>query len=148
MVRMKSLLFGGFVLLLLLTGCYLVSGERTETVPLEEPDGAGELTVRFVSADGETENSLATGYPLTDMVVDVVVVAEEGELTLEIISARRTPPLAVSGRYGMAGQGVANVQTDGAGEIKYRITASEVRNGNYVIRYRIRVTPTPTPSTP
>jgi hypothetical protein len=135
----------GFVLLLLLGGCYLSSGERSDQTPLV-PGGVGEYAVQLVSADGSERRVFATDWPIREMVVEVVVESEKGELILEILNPDFTTALTVSGRYGMSAEGRIIVATDGAGHINYRITANEVYHGSFRVQYYVYEKPAPTPS--
>ncbi len=143
--RIRSLFFV-LPLLLILAGCYLVSGERVETVPLEG-DGEGTLLVEFVSADGRTRREFLTGQLVVDLSVVVTATTEWGELRLEILDADLSTALVVESRYGLAGAGQTVIKTDGAGRINYRVIAQEVRKGAYSLRYQVAETPpTPTPT--
>lgn len=136
----------GGMLLLLLTGCFLVSGERLFRTP--GPAG-GEVQVRFVSADGETERRISLGRPLTPVRLEVTVEVDWGELDVEVIGEGLVSLLHVRARYGQAGQGTVLARSDVDGSIRLRVRANEARNGRYTIRYTFqesRPTPTPTPA--
>ncbi len=136
----------GGMLLLLLTGCFLVSGERLFQTP--GPTG-GEVQVRFVSADGETERRISLGRPLTPVRLEVAVEVDWGELDVEVIGEGLVPLLRVQARYGQAGQGTVLARSDVDGSIRLHVRANEARNGRYTIRYTFqggKPTPTPTPT--
>lgn len=128
---------------LILAGCFLVSGERTFQTP--GPSG-GEVQVRFVSADGETERRIPLGRPLAWVRLEVLVEVDWGELSVEIIGKDLVPLLGVRARYGQAGQGTTLARSDVDGTIRLHVQASEARNGRYTIRYTFQVPPTPTPT--
>lgn len=133
------------LLVLPLTGCYLVSGERTqEATP--NPQGVGTLEVRFVTSDGQMDREIMLGVPKAPVLVDMVVRAEGGELTLSFLDPEFNPLLTVTGGYGLEGRGSAEIQTDERGRLLVRITANEARDGAYTIRYQLQVLPTPTPT--
>ncbi len=134
---------GGMLLLLLLTGCFLVSGERLFETP--RPSG-GEAQVRFVSADGETERRISLGRPLAWVRLEVTVEVDWGELSVEVIGEDLVPLLRVRARYGQAGQGTTLARSDVDGTIRLRVRASEARNGRYTVRYTFQASPTPTPT--
>ncbi|MGB9722791.1 MAG: hypothetical protein ACP5OO_08250 [Chloroflexia bacterium] len=133
----------GMGLFLLLTGCFIVSGERLSETPL--PSG-GEIQVRFVSADGEAERRVSLGRPLAPVKLEVAVQVDWGELSVEVIGEDLVPLLNVRARYGQAGQGTALARTDADGQIRLHLRADEARNGRYTIHYFWSPTPTPLPS--
>ncbi len=147
MSRWRMALLGALLALsFLLGGCYLVSGEQ-QRLATPAADGAGEIAVQFVSADGRSQPEYVVGSPVSPVQLEVLVSAEQGDLTLEILDADLSTVLTVAGRYGLPGRGSVVVRTDGAGRIKFRVIAVEVRNGAYTIRYRPPpAAPTPTPS--
>lgn len=131
----------------LLASCYLVSGERVETIPLEETR-PGVYTVQFVSSDGEDYRSLETGIPTAPFIVEVGVRTEQGELVVAVLDPRQEVQLAVTARLEVQDSGQATVRADGDGKILLRITATEARGGAYTVRYRLAAPLTPTPTSP
>jgi len=141
---LRRAILGGIGLLLLLTGCFLVSGERRLETP--GPSG-GEVQVRFVSADGEGERRIPLGRPLALVRLEVTVEVDWGELSLQVIGEDLVPLLSVRSRYGQAGQGTTLARSDADGAIRLRLRADEARNGRYTLRYTfLPPTPVPTPS--
>ncbi len=132
---------GGMFFLLLLAGCFLVSGERIFKTP--RPSG-GEVQIRFVSADGEAERRISLGRPLAWVRLDVNVEVDWGKLSVEVIGEDLVPLLGVQARYGQAGQGGTLARSDVDGTIRLRVRAHEARNGRYTIRYTFQIPPTPT----
>ena len=55
------------------------------------------------------------GLPVSPVLLEVTVSAEQGDLTLEFLDSDLATVLTVSGRYGLPGSGRVIVQTDGAG---------------------------------
>jgi hypothetical protein len=128
-----------------LAGCYLASGERMIPETLS-PDGIGQTSAQFVNADGTTEREILVGQPAILVELDVAASAEWGELILEFLAPDGSTMLTVESRYGRAGRGSAIVVSDEAGQVRYRVTSREARNGSYTIRYRTQAVPTPTPA--
>lgn len=132
-------------LLLLLAGCYLVSGQQIDQVPLAGEE-EGRYAVEFVSADGVTEADLQIGLP--DVPVRLLVSAEVewGELALEFYDPDGSPVLTVESRYGRPGRGIEFTRSNEEGLVHYQVRAHEAKKGTYTIRYRIQEKPTPTPT--
>jgi hypothetical protein len=133
------------LLALLLTGCYLASGEEVETVPLS-PNGDGELSVAFVTADGTSLEELLIGEADVSIRLLVSAEVEWGELVIEFLNADDAVGWAVESRYGRPGQGIHYLRSDENGLVRYRLRVHEARNGSYTIRYRVQEPPTPTPT--
>ncbi|MGC8873069.1 MAG: hypothetical protein ACP5SI_01305 [Chloroflexia bacterium] len=148
--RPRRFPIGRIALMLLLVGtagCYLASGERTALVPAD-PFGRGEVSGRFVSADGDTAREIPVGPASVLVAVELSVEVERGELTLELLSPEGNPVVAATARYGRHGRANGVVLTDEAGRLHYRLLAREAGNGAYSIRYRSTWLPTPTPTPP
>lgn len=135
------------LLVLLLTSCYLVSGERVETTPWEGMQ-AGLYTVRFVSADGEVRRTIETGVPLAPFVVEVSVQTQQGELVVVVLDSTQTNLITVTARLGIPGVGQTEVYADEDGRLLLHVKATEARSGVYTVSYRLAapLTPTPTPT--
>lgn len=136
------------LLLLLLGGCYLASGERVENVTME-PEGSGQLVSSFVQADGSAYREVMTGIFSGRVLLEVDVLVDEGELTLQVYNSDGMLALTVQSVWGSPGQGSVVVFSGASGQVPFRLQAAEARNGSYTIRYtappRPGRTPTPTP---
>jgi hypothetical protein len=147
MSRRWRLLASCVLLLFLLAGCYLVSGERVDTMPMTETR-PGVYTVRFVSADGQAYRDVQTGMANVPVIVDVSSQTQQGELIIAVLDVYSSPEFTVTARYGLQGQGNGVIRTDDEGRITLRIGATEARSGAYTVRFRLQVPPTPTPTSP
>lgn len=135
------------MLLVLLAGCYLVSGERVDTMPLTVTR-PGVYTASFVSADGQAYRDVQTGIATAPVVVEVSSQTEQGELVIEVLNVASSPVFTATARFGLPGQGSGVIRTDSAGRFVLRITATEAHSGTYTVRFRLQVTPTPTSTLP
>jgi len=131
----------------LVTSCYLVSGERIETAPLEETQ-AGLYAVTFVSSDGQTYRTIDTGIASAPFVVEVSTQTEQGELTVEILDLRGDTAATIVARLGVPESGQATIRTDVDGLFTLRLTATEARSGSYTVYYYLAAPLTPTPTSP
>jgi hypothetical protein len=135
------------MLLFLLASCYLVSGERVETIPMEETR-PGVYTAQFVSADGEDYDAIETGIPKAPIIVDVSARTDQGELIVVILDQDQSSAVTVTARLGVQDTGQATVRTDAEGKFMLRIIATESRSGAYTVRFRLVAPLTPTPTSP
>lgn len=147
-MRRRWFVYGLFIaLLLLLSGCFLISGQRIS----EEPPGTGlvgEWSAAFVSADGEDEVEFLVERPDVPVYLDVTATVEWGELILEFnpADAEEEDLVTVEARYGRTDRNQAVVRSDEAGLVHFTLRAVEARNGSYTILYRFQAPPTPTPT--
>jgi type IV pilus biogenesis protein CpaD/CtpE len=120
-------------LALLLSGCMLVSGERTSEDTTPE---AGSRNASFVSAEGEQSLALLTGAPTAAVRVVVAVAAEQGELRVEVLNPNGGVALSAASQPDdeVTRSGLAT--TDVAGELRYRVVARGARVGSYRILYQ------------
>ncbi len=147
MAKRWRLLASGSLLLFLVAGCYLASGQRTETAPLQE-DGPGAHTVRFVSADGQTDQEILAGPPNAPIIVAMSAQVEEGQLVLEVLDAGGDPVVTATARLGPSEMVSGTVRTDDEGRFTLRVRATEAHGGSYTLRYRLVAPLTPTPTSP
>jgi len=118
---------------LLLSGCMLMSGGRTSSDTL--PDG-GNVSTSFVGADGQQEQVIETGAPRTAFSTIAIVQAERGELQIELLNGDGSVAFAIKGRPEEAVTRSGNVTTDENGRLRYRVSATGARNGNFQILYQ------------
>lgn len=147
MSKRWRILASGLLLLFLAAGCYLASGQRVETEPLEE-NRPGVHTVRFVSADGQSYQEIPAGFPNAPLIVVVSAEVEQGQLVLELLDDSGDPVVTATARLGPSEVVSGTVRTDGQGRFTLRVEATEAHRGSYTLRYRLAATPTPTPTSP
>ena len=135
------------LLLFLVAGCYLVSGERAETRVLEG-DLPGSHTVRFVSADGQRYQKIAVGPPNAPLVVELSAATEQGQLTVGVLDRGGDPVFATTASMGLAEVVSGTVRTDEEGRLSLLIEAIEAHSGSYTVRFRLAAPLTPTPTSP
>ena len=137
-------LYAMLLLIFLLAGCYLASGERVTSEDASTEEG-GQISGEFVHADGTTQREITVGQPAIPVQIEASASVEWGELTLEFLSPDGSPALLVEARYGRAAEGIGSLTTDDNGQVRYRVVTREARGGTYLIQYRLQPIPTPTP---
>lgn len=131
-IACRSLVALGFVTLL--SGCLLISGERTTT---DVQNGAGNLSTAFVSAEGEQVRALKVAEGPRVVQVIVVVTVESGDLRLDLLQPDGEVILAAEGRPDDQVAQSAQVQTDNEGYLRYRVYARGARNGSYQLLFQV-----------
>jgi len=129
LIRISNIL----VCALLLSGCMLMSGERTSADTLLD---GGNVSASFVGADGQQEQAVETGAARAAFNTIVIVEAERGELQVELLNSDGSVAFAVKGRPDEAVTRSGSVTTDDNGRLRYRITATGARNGSYQLLYQ------------
>jgi hypothetical protein len=129
LIRMSFFL----IIALLLSGCMLMSGERTSADTLLD---GGNVSASFVGADGQQEQAVETGAVRAAFNTIVIVEAERGELQVELLNSDGSVAFAVKGRPDEAVTRSGSVTTDDNGRLRYRITATGARNGSYQLLYQ------------
>ena len=122
-----------FGLALLLSGCLLVSGERSSTDSLAD---GGNISSSFVGADGISERTVETGAGAANLSAILIVQAERGELQLELLNADGSIALAVKSRPDEQVTRQGSVRTDDSGRLRYRVIANGARNGSHQVLYQ------------
>ena len=115
-----------------LSSCMLASGEVTSA---DTPAAGGNVSVSFVSAEGADTRSLNTGRAGTLNVITIVS-ADQGSLTVELLDPSNSVIYAVTSRPGEPVTKSGSVATDSSGQVRYRVSATGARNGNYQILYQ------------
>jgi hypothetical protein len=133
MVRRSIYVILALLSLLSLSGCLLTSGG--ETVSDLRPDG-GNISVQFVSADGEELRTLPTSNASSEVSVTVFVSAETGELRIDILNPDGAVAFSTQSRPGQGITRTGRAQTNANGELQYRIVARNARKGNYEVFYQ------------
>jgi hypothetical protein len=119
-------------MLLLLSGCLLVSGEQSASDP--HPTG-GNLSTSFVSAEGDELRTLATGAGPTVVNVILIVSVQQGVLRLEVLDPKDSVVLAIDAQPDESVTKSGNVPTDDQGNLRYRVVARGARNGSFQLLY-------------
>ncbi|MFP4440857.1 MAG: hypothetical protein ACLFVO_26785 [Chloroflexaceae bacterium] len=123
----------GALFLVLLSGCLLVSGEQT-SVDLQP--GGGNLSVSFVSAEGQTTHELKVSEEERLMRVIAIVEVESGDLRLELLRPNGAVEFVAEGRPDSQVTRTSHIQTDEQGYIRYRVSAQAARNGTYQLLFQ------------
>jgi hypothetical protein len=117
---------------LTLSGCLLISGANQSADSTGE---GGNVYVSFVSAEGNDTRIVQTQFP--GQILDLTVFArnERGQMRLEVLDERGSVMLSLEGT---AQEQVrpGQVQTNTAGEFRYRIRATGAQRGEFQILYQ------------
>lgn len=121
------------VLCLLLSGCLLVSGERSST---DRESGSGNLSASFVSAEGVELRTLQVADGPADVQVIAIVEVESGDLQLDVFDARGSLAFSVASKPASQITRSGVVPADAQGQISYRISARSARYGSYQLLFQ------------
>lgn len=119
-------------LVLLLSGCMLISGELTSA---DTPVVGGNVSTSFVSAEGGETRTLETGQA-GDLNVITIVTANQGALTVELLDPNGSVVYAITSRPQEPVTKSGIVPTDTQGRLRYRLNAVGARNGSLQILYQ------------
>ncbi len=119
-------------LVFFLSGCFLISGavESTDSTP----DG-GNVYVGFVSAEGNDTRTVTTNFPNQTLEVTVFAQNQNGQMRVEILDTQNSVSLVVDGQAEEQAR-VGTVQTNAAGEFRYRVRATGAQRGAFQILYQ------------
>lgn len=117
----------------LLSGCLLVSGERSS---VDNQEFSGNLSSDFVSAEGSTVRDLRVAESPVDVQVIVIVAVESGDLQIDVLDAEGSVVFSVAGEPAQQVTRSSVVRADERGNIRYRVVAQGARNGSYQILYQ------------
>lgn len=120
------------VLLPLLSGCLLVSGQ---TLTGDSTADGGNVYVDFVSAEGTDTHEVQTNFVERQLEVLVSARTERGQLRVEILDANDSVALVLDAQPSEQWrQGI--VTTDGEGNFRYRVRATGAQRGTFQILYQ------------
>jgi hypothetical protein len=114
------------LLLLMLSGCMLISGETTA---VDIQDGAGNLLTSFVGAEGSGERLFELGMPDAEVRVIVILGVESGDLELSLIEPDGSVAFVVTARPDAEVTRSGAVRTDALGRLRYQLSARGARSG-------------------
>ncbi|OAN46524.1 hypothetical protein A6A03_12055 [Chloroflexus islandicus] len=114
----------------LLAGCLLISGEQT-TVSLQ--GSAANILTTFVSAEGSDEYRVPALPANTEAQAIVMVAVESGDVQIDLIQPDGAVSFALASRPGTQVTRSGPIRSDEQGQIRYRITARNARNGEIQI---------------
>jgi hypothetical protein len=117
----------------LLSGCLLVSGERSS---IDNQEFSGNLSSDFVSAEGSTLRDLQVAQGPVEVQVIVIVMVESGDLRIDVLDAEESVVFSVAGEPAQQVTRSSIVRADERGNIRYRVLAQGARNGSYQILYQ------------
>lgn len=117
----------------LLSGCLLMSGETT-TIDLQE--GAGNVSTRFVSAEGTDLRNHQVAAAGVELQVIAIVAVESGDLALDLLDPSGSVVFSVAARPGAQITRSGLVPADEQGRLRYRVTARGARDGNYQLFFQ------------
>ena len=115
-----------------LAGCLLLSGPRQSS---DRTEGGGNVSVQFVSAEGNETRQVQAADTETTLTVTVFARVERGQLRIEILDPQGSVVLPIEGT---AEEKVARatVPTDANGILRYRIRATGAQRGGFQILYQ------------
>ncbi len=114
----------------LLAGCLLISGEQT-TISLQ--GNAANILTTFVSAEGSDEYRVPALPANTEAQAIVMLVVESGDVQIELIQPDGAVSFVLASRPGAQVTRSGPIRSDDQGQIRYRITARNARNGEIQI---------------
>ncbi|NNJ09044.1 hypothetical protein EKD04_001740 [Chloroflexales bacterium ZM16-3] len=117
----------------LLSGCLLLSGERT-TIDLLA--GVGNVSTTFVSAEGSEERTVQVGDGPTELQVIAIIAVESGDLQIDLLQPDGAVAFAVAGRPDSQVTRSSRVRSDDSGTVRYRVSARGARHGEYQIFFQ------------
>ncbi len=120
------------VVMQFLTGCLLIAGDQQSA---DRAEDAGNVSVRFVSAEGtEVRQVLAADAP-SSLDVTVFAQVERGQLRIEVLDPQDSVVFVVEGTpEEQVGRGT--VPTDAAGNLRFRIRATGAQRGGFQLLYQ------------
>lgn len=126
----------GLILLsAILAACagYTEMGARTTS---HQDMNGGELTAEISKANGTSTKEIdVTGTADLVLEVDVALAVGVGSYKIELLGKDQEVTLVVEARDGQTVTGHGQMVTDGFGQARYRVTAVEAENVDYVIEY-------------
>lgn len=114
----------------LLAGCLLISGEQT-TVSLQ--GSAANILTTFVSAEGSDEYRVPALPANTEAQAIVMLAVESGDVQIDLIQPDGAVSFVLASRPGAQVTRSGPIRSDDQGQIRYRITARNARNGEIQI---------------
>ncbi|MFN3373004.1 MAG: hypothetical protein ACK44M_05480 [Chloroflexus sp.] len=114
----------------LLAGCLLISGEQT-TVSLQ--GSAANILTTFVSAEGSDEYRVPALPANTEAQAIVMLAVESGDVQIDLIQPDGAVSFVIASRPGAQVTRSGPIRSDDQGQIRYRITARNARNGEIQI---------------
>ncbi|MGB9737761.1 hypothetical protein [Chloroflexus sp.] len=115
---------------MLLTGCLLITGEQT-TVSLQ--GSAANILTTFVSAEGADEYRVPALPPNTEVQAIVFLSVESGDVQIDLIQPDGAVSFVLASRPGSQVTRSGPIRSDDQGQIRYRLTARNARNGEVQI---------------
>ena len=116
----------------LFTGCLLIAGGQQSS---DRAEDAGNVSVRFVSAEGTEIRQVDTGIVSAQLRVTVFAQVERGQLRIEVLDPQGSAALVVEGT---PDEQVARttVVTDAQGNLRFRIRATGAQRGGFQLLYQ------------
>lgn len=123
----------GAALLLLLSGCMLMSGEVSSA---DRQERGGNLVTRFVSAEGQSERRFKVADGPVSVQVIAIVAVESGDLRIDLLQPDGAVVFSVEGRPDNEVTRSGQVQTDDQGQVRFRVVTRGARNGSYQLFFQ------------
>jgi|GEM_PF-2636169 len=128
--RQLRAVFAALLLIPLLSGCLLISGEQTMIGPLA---GTGRLSTMFVSAEGSEERTVTVSDANADLHAIVLITLDTGDLQVDLLQPDGALAFAVSNQPSIKVIRSGAVRSDANGAVRYRVSARSARHGEYQI---------------
>ena len=120
------------VIIHLLTGCLLIAGDQQSA---DRAEDAGNVSVRFVSAEGTEVRQVLAADAASSLDVTVFAQVERGQLRIEVLDPQDSVVFVVEGTpEEQVGRGT--VPTDAAGNLRFRIRATGAQRGGFQLLYQ------------
>lgn len=126
LIRRASVIIAFIGFATLLAGCLLISGEQTT---ISQQVGAANILTTFVSAEGSDEYRIPALPANTEVQAIVMVAVESGDLEIALIQPDGSVSFVLAARPGSQVTRSGPLRSDEQGQIWYRITARNARNG-------------------
>ncbi|NOK58033.1 MAG: hypothetical protein GFH27_549287n337 [Chloroflexi bacterium AL-W] len=116
------------------SGCLLMAGQQQSS---DFQEGAGNLSVAFVSAEGSQRRTIATEAPAPgELNVIVLMSVDRGDLRLDLLEPDGSVAFSIEGSPEGQRSRSGTVSTDDQGRLHYRVVARNARNGSFQILYQ------------
>ena len=115
-----------------LSGCLLIAGDQQSA---DRAEDAGNVSVRFVSAEGTELRQVLAAGGAANLDVTVFAQVERGQLRIEVLDPRNSVVFVVEGTpEEQVGRGT--VPTDAEGNLRFRIRATGAQRGGFQLLYQ------------
>ena len=125
--------FVALLLVPLLSGCLLISGEQTM---IDLSAGTGNLSTTFVGAEGGEERTVKVSAGAATLRAIVMISLATGDLQIDLLQPDGSLAFAVTSQPDAQVTRSNSVRSDANGLVRYRVSARSARNGEFQIFFQ------------